>query len=242
MLRPTASIAQDHRHVSPAAALPGARVTRRGMLTASLALTGVGLAGVTLLAVGQQPGIRPTNEQILGPFYPVRLPADQDADLTIIAGKDTRALGQVVYVSGRVINVRGEPVAGAELEIWQANAAGRYTHPSDQNPAPIDPNFEGYAKIRTGFDGSYGFKTVKPGAYPASPTSTRPPHIHFDVKGRINRLVTQMYFEGEALNDKDEILQRASRKEGLIARYGAPSGQQEANAFVAVWNIVLRAG
>ena len=242
MLRPTASIAQDHRHVSPAAALPGARVTRRGMLTASLALTGVGLAGVTLLAVGQQPGIRPTNEQILGPFYPVRLPADQDADLTIIAGKYARALGQVVYVSGRVMNVRGEPVVGAELEIWQANAAGRYNHPSDQNPAPIDPNFEGYAKIRTGPDGSYEFKTVKPGAYPATPTSMRPPHVHFDVRGRVNRLVTQMYFEGEAWNDKDEILQRASRKEGLIARYGAPSGQQEPTALVVIWNIVLRAG
>ena len=147
-----------------------------------------------------------------------------------------------MYVSGRVINVRGKPVADAELEIWQANAAGRYTHPSDQNPAPIDPNFEGYAKIRTGPDGSYRFKTVKPGAYPATPTSTRPPHIYFDVKGRVNRLVTQMYFEGEALNDKDAILQGASRKEGLIARYGAPSGQQEPTALVVVWNIVLRAG
>jgi len=242
MLRPTASTGNIHRHVSDAATPPGAGLTRRGMLSASLAITGAGLAGITTLAFGQQPGLRPTNEQILGPFYPVRLPADQDADLTIIAGKDGRALGLVVYVSGRVINVRGEPVADAELEIWQANAAGRYTHPSDQNPAPIDPNFEGYTKIRTGPDGSYRFKTVKPGAYPATPTSTRPPHIHFDVKGRVNRLVTQMYFEGEALNDKDAILQGASRKEGLIARYGAPSGQQEPTALVAVWDIVLRAG
>jgi protocatechuate 3,4-dioxygenase, beta subunit len=242
MLRPTAPIEAYHGHLAGAAALPSPPFTRRGMLTASLAITGAGLAGFITLAYGQESGVRPTNEQILGPFYPVRLPADQDADLTIIAGTDARALGQVVYVSGRVINVRGEPVVGAELEIWQANAAGRYTHPSDQNVAPIDPNFEGYAKIRTGPDGSYAFKTVKPGAYPASPTSTRPPHIHFDVKGRINRLVTQMYFEGEALNDKDAILQRASRKEGLIARYGAPTGQQEPNALVAVWNIVLRAG
>jgi protocatechuate 3,4-dioxygenase beta subunit len=242
MLRPTAPIEANHRHLAGATVLPGTGFSRRGMLTASLAIMGAGLAGVTAIAYGQQPSVRPTSEQILGPFYPVRLPADQDADLTIIAGKDVRALGQVVYVSGRVINIRGEPVVGAELEIWQANAAGRYIHPSDQNPAPIDPNFEGYAKIRTGPDGNYGFKTVKPGAYPASPTSTRPPHIHFDVKGRVNRLVTQMYFEGEALNDNDEILQRASRKEGLIARYGAPSGQQEPTALVVVWNIVLRAG
>jgi protocatechuate 3,4-dioxygenase, beta subunit len=192
--------------------------------------------------IPRQPGTRPTNDQILGPFYPVRKPADQDADLTIISGKDARALGQVLYVSGRVINVRGEPVVDAELEIWQANAAGRYTHPSDRNPAPIDPNFDGYAMIRTGLDGSYRIKTVKPGAYPATPTWMRPPHIHFDVKGRVNRLVTQMYFEGEALNDKDEILQGASRKDGLFARYSAPSGQQEANALVTVWNIVMIAG
>ena len=242
MLRPTAPIEEYHQHLEGAAALPSNGFTRRDMLTASVAILGAGLAGTTMLAFGQQPGIRPTNEQILGPFYPVRLPADQDADLTIIAGKDARALGQVLYVSGRVTNVRGEPVVNAELEIWQANAAGRYNHPADQNPAPIDPNFEGYAKIRTGPDGSYRIKTVKPGAYPAAPGWTRPPHIHFDVKGRASRLVTQMYLEGEDLNDKDKLLQGASRKEGLIARHGGSSGQQEPNALVAVWNIVLIAG
>jgi protocatechuate 3,4-dioxygenase beta subunit len=170
------------------------------------------------------------------------LPADHDADLTIVAGKDVRALGQVLYLSGRVTNLRGEPVAGVEMEIWQANAAGRYTHPSERNPAPIDPNFDGYAKIRTGPDGGYSIKTIKPGAYPDSPTSMRPPHIHFDIRGRVNRLVTQMYFEGEALNDKDSILQSASRKDGLTSRYGQLSGQQEPEALVAAWNIVLIAG
>ena len=240
MLMSTAYIEENRSQLPGAANLHSTGFTRRGMLAASVALTGAGLAGVVPLAFGQQPANRPTSEQVLGPFYPVHLPADQDADLTIIAGKEGRALGQVLYLSGRVINVRGEPVADAELEIWQANAAGRYAHSSDRNPAPLDPNFEGYAKIRTGPDGGYRLKTIKPGAYPATPTSTRPPHIHFDVKSRANRLVTQMYFEGEALNDKDEILQSASRKEGLIARYSTPSSQQELNALVAVWNIVLR--
>jgi protocatechuate 3,4-dioxygenase beta subunit len=212
------------------------------MLKASAAIAGGGLAAAMAPAFGQQPTFRSTNEQILGPFYPVRLPVDQDADLTVIAGMDARALGQVLYVSGRVTNRLGEPVADAELEIWQANAAGRYNHPADQNPAPIDINFQGYAKIRTGPDGGYRIKTVKPGAYPAEPGWTRPPHIHFDVKGRASRLVTQMYFEGEDLNDKDRLLQGASRKEGLIAHYGTPSAQQEPNALVAVWNIVLMAG
>jgi protocatechuate 3,4-dioxygenase beta subunit len=246
MLTPTLSVEDHHRHSGAAADLAGNGVTRRGMLTASATLAGAGLAGGMTFAFGQQSGLRPTNEQVLGPFYPVRLPTDQDADLTVIAGKDARALGQILYVNGRVTNVRGEPVGNAELEIWQANAVGRYTHPSDDNPLPIDPNFEGYAKIRTGPDGSYRFKTVKPGAYPVTPVPgwTRPPHIHFDVKGRASRLVTQMYFEGEALNDKDIFFQRASAsgKDGLLARYGAPSGQQEPNALVAVWNIVLIAG
>ena len=242
MLIPTAPVDETHRHSWDAAALPGPGFSRRGMLTASLAFTAAGLAGITTIATGQQTALRPTSEQVLGPFYPVGMPADQDADLTVIAGKEGHALGQVLYVSGRVTNVRGEPAVNAELEIWQANAAGRYTHPSDQNPAPIDPNFEGYARIRTGPDGSYRFKTVKPGAYATGPTSTRPPHIHFEVKSGVNRLVTQMYLEGEPLNDKDAILQGASRKEGLIARYGAPSGQQELDALVAVWNIVLRVG
>ena len=244
MLKPTPQIDENHRHQEVSAALPSTGFTRRGLLTVSAAITGVGLTGVTTLAFGQVPRIRPTNEQVLGPFYPMSLPADQDADLTIIAGKDARALGQVLYVSGLVTNLRGEPVVDAVLEIWQANAVGRYTHPADDNPLPIDPNFEGYAKIRTGPDGSYRFKTVKPGAYPVTPVPgwIRPPHIHFDVKGRASRLLTQMYLEGEALNDKDRFLQGASRKEGLIARYGAPSCQQEPNALVAVWNIVLVAG
>ena len=86
-------------------------VTRRGMLTASAALTGAAMAGVMSSAFAQKASLRPTSEQVMGPFYPVTLPADQDADLTVIAGKSGRALGQIVYVSGRVTNVRGEPVA-----------------------------------------------------------------------------------------------------------------------------------
>jgi len=212
------------------------------VLKASAAAAVAGLAGRLTLAFGQQPPLRATNDQTSGPFYPAQKPTDQDADLTQLSGKDGRALGQILYVSGKVLNIRGEPVAGAELEVWQANAAGRYDHPFDRNPAPLDPNFQGYAAIRTSADGSYRLKTVKPGAYPASATSMRPPHIHFDVKGRINRLVTQMYFEREPLNDKDGILQAAPWKEGLIARYVAPSGGQEPSAVVAVWNIVLVAG
>jgi protocatechuate 3,4-dioxygenase beta subunit len=239
-LNPTPQIQEGHSHRANPHSPVGGGLTRRALLTASAAMTG----GIATSAFGQATRVRPTPEQVLGPFFPVQLPVDQDADLTVIAGKQGQALGQVLYLSGLVTNLRGEPVADAVLEIWQANAVGRYTHPADDNTAPIDTNFEGYAKIRTGADGSYRIKTVKPGAYPVTPVPgwIRPPHIHFDVKGRASRLMTQMYFEGESLNDKDKYLQGVQRKEALIARYGVPTGQQEKDSLVATWNIVLIAG
>ena len=244
MLNATPSIDEGahHFHARPHAAAPG--YTRRHLLAASAAIAGSGLMGSVMPAFGQPAPLRATPEQELGPFYPVRLPIDQDADLTVIAGQQTRALGTVVYLSGRVISRSGEPVAHAELEIWQANAAGRYTHPGDNNPQPTDTHFDGYARIRTDADGRYRFKTIKPGAYPATPTWMRPPHIHFDVRGKESRLVTQMYFEGEELNTKDRFIERLSPtgRDGLLARYGTRLAQHEADALVAEWNIVLRAG
>lgn len=244
MLTHTPEIPERHHHHQPSTLLAGRSLTRRDLLTASAAMAGAGLFGVSTPTLGQTPALRPTPDQAIGPFYPVLAPVDQDADLTTIAGAAGRALGQVLYLSGVVTNLRGEPVAGAVVEIWQANAVGRYTHPADDNPQPIDANFDGFARIRTDSDGSYRFKTIKPGAYPVGAVAgwTRPPHIHFDVKGRASRILTQMYFEGEALNEKDPYLQGSARKDALIAHYGAPSGQQEANALVAKWNIVLRSG
>jgi protocatechuate 3,4-dioxygenase, beta subunit len=249
MLKPTTPIEDAHHHhhhphqeERPAPTHAG--LTRRNWLASSAALAGLQIVGGSSLARAQTAGLRaPTAEEIIGPFFPTRLPLDQDNDLTVIAGRSARALGQVLYLSGRVTNRKGEPVPNAELEIWQANAAGRYAHLADENPAPVDANFEGYAKIRTGADGSWRIKTIKPGSYPVTPRWSRPPHIHFDVKGSSSRLVTQMYLEGEALNEKDVLLQRSwGGKETAIARYVAPSGQPEPNALVAVWDIVLLAG
>ena len=142
LLTPTAATEEDHRHIHVPASLASVTITRRSMLTASVALSGTAIASMISPAWAQQSRLRPTAEQVLGPFYPATLPADQDADLTVIAGKSGRALGQIVYVSGRITNVRGEPVANAELELWQANAVGRYRHPGDQGPVPLDPHFE----------------------------------------------------------------------------------------------------
>jgi protocatechuate 3,4-dioxygenase beta subunit len=187
--------------------------------------------------------LQPTPGQIMGPFYPVLRPLDQDADLTTIAGQEGRAQGQVIHVMGRVLNLQGQPVQGARVELWQANTHGRYAHPSDTNPAPLDPHFQGFAVQSTDADGRYRFKTIKPGAYPVNADWMRPPHLHFDVTGHSNRVVTQMYFPGEPLNDTDRLLQSVgANKDSLMAKVLPPTPEVEPDALMVVWDIVLDKG
>lgn len=242
MLTPTA-FAEDHHppydRQSGLHLFRPAAFSRRDLLGASLGL------GATLLTVGMLPAYasvpKVTAEEIMGPFYPLAVPADHDADLTRIAGRNEAAKGQVVYVSGRVTDAHGRPLDNAVIEVWQANAVGRYAHPADSSKAAVDPDFQGFAIIRTRADGSYNFKTIKPGAYPTGDGDwSRPPHIHFDVRGRKSRVVTQMYFEGEPLNAKDRLLQKAQDKETMMSRLVAPTARQERDALVAVWDIVLQ--
>jgi len=224
--------------------MPEHDAARRRLLGASLALGAVALVGRKAFAQdGFDPGgPMPTPDQILGPFYPVRKPMDGGTDLTKLKGRSAAAKGQPIYVMGRVLSVRGKPAPGVRLEIWQANAAGKYTHPHDMNRAPIDPNFDGYANVVTDAEGRFRFKTVKPGAYPVTPNYTRPPHIHFDITGRVNRLITQMYFPDEALNDRDPLLQQSWAKDSLIAKVLPPTANEEANSQLVVWDIVLIEG
>jgi protocatechuate 3,4-dioxygenase beta subunit len=211
-------------------------------LSVAIAAGGLVMAGVARVASAQTSGRTP--DQILGPFYPVAKPLHQGADLTSIPGRPGSAAGQVIHLMGRVLNRKGQPVQGARIEVWQANARGRYTHPGDVNPAPLDPNFEGFAVLNTDQEGRYRMKTVKPGAYPAGPDARlRPPHIHFDVTGKSNRLVTQLYFAGEPLNDNDPFLQGAGEgKNRLIVSLGSPFREFEPNSLVGVWDIVLDYG
>ncbi|HUY26904.1 MAG TPA: protocatechuate 3,4-dioxygenase subunit beta [Candidatus Binataceae bacterium] len=129
------------------------------------------------------------------------------ADLSRFAGG--AALGERIIVTGRVLDAAGRAVPGALLELWQANAAGRYAHPNDLHDAPLDPHFSGAARLLTGADGGYRFVTIKPGAYPwrNHPNAWRPQHIHFSVfgSGFAARLVTQMYFPGDPLLAFDPI-------------------------------------
>jgi protocatechuate 3,4-dioxygenase beta subunit len=204
----------------------------------------LGISGGALLGARVFGAAQPrTPAQILGPFYPLEKPLDQDADLTVIKGRTQRAAGQVVHVSGRVLNASGKPVSGARIEVWQANSHGRYTHPSDHNDAPLDPNFDGYASLTTDAQGRYRFKTIKPGGYPAGRGGTRAPHIHFDVQAKVNRLVTQMYFPGEPLNEGDNFMATARElRRLLIADVGPPTKDLEPGSLVAHWNIVLEDG
>ena len=179
----------------------------------------------------------PTPDQFVGPYYPVSEPVDGGEDMTSLPGSD-KPLGQAIFVTGKVTNILGEPCPNVRLEIWQCNAAGKYNHQNDHNPAAIDPNFEGYANVMADENGHFGFKTVRPGSYPITDDFWRPPHIHFDISGRVNRLVTQMYFPGEKLNKTDPILQVAWANHTLIAR----EGELKDNVQTYHWDIMLIEG
>jgi protocatechuate 3,4-dioxygenase, beta subunit len=190
-----------------------------------------------------QPTWRRTPDQVLGPFYPLTKPIDRGADLTRLPGKPGRAEGQIIHLMGRVLDTKGEPLKGVRVEIWQANAHGRYVHASDPNPAPIDPNFEGFGVQVTDREGRYRFKTIRPAGYPTHiPEWQRPPHIHFDVTGKTDKLVTQMYFAGDPLNAKDRLLQSSWAQERLIATLLPPTPEEEPESLLAVWDIVIPRG
>ena len=156
----------------------------------------------------------PTPVEIEGPFYPVLAQKDKDFDLTRVEGRQGVAKGKIIIIHGKILDTDGMPVENAMVDLWQANAAGRYRHPRDSNKAPLDPNFQGWAIVPSGKDGKFRFKTVYPGSYPASPTWKRPPHIHYKViKEGYIELITQMYFPGHELNGPDLLLKRKSKDE-----------------------------
>ena len=214
------------------------KFSRRELLQMSAGVVGLAFTGSVL---GQTRVLTP--EIQMGPFYPMIKPLDKDADLTMLSGHKKRAEGQVVEVVGRVLNGNGDPVKNAKIEVWQANAHGRYSHGADTTAAPLDPNFQGFAVITTDATGRYRFRTVKPGPYPATPTWKRPPHIHMDIYGKTDRLVTQMFFPGEELNDKDRLfLQLGNDTQAAVAKIVAPTPDIEKGATLLNWDIVLNKG
>jgi protocatechuate 3,4-dioxygenase beta subunit len=136
-----------------------------------------------------------------GPFFPDRLPLDTDNDLLVITDAVDPADGEVVWLSGRVLDASGSPLRNALVEIWQVDGHGAYLHARSGNGEKRDRRFQGYGRFLTGTDGGYGFRTVKPVAYPG-----RTPHIHFKVSRRGRRLLaTQCFVKGEPQNERDGI-------------------------------------
>ncbi|MFI5937745.1 protocatechuate 3,4-dioxygenase subunit beta [Actinoplanes sp. NPDC051494] len=168
-----------------------------------------GYRSTVLRAPRQAPILLPRSlSELTGPALGEGPVADADADLTL-DGTGGEAQGQRIIVHGQVRDAGGKPVRDQLVEVWQANAAGRYRHQRDRHDAPLDPHFTGVGRTLTDADGRYRFVTVKPGAYPWGnhPNAWRPAHIHFSLFGRAftQRLVTQMYFPDDPLFAFDPI-------------------------------------
>jgi protocatechuate 3,4-dioxygenase, beta subunit len=185
-----------------------------------------------------------TISELTGPVYGHNSIGETDNDLT--RQHPGEPLGERVILTGRVLDEDGRAVPHALIEIWQANAAGRYFHARDNHRAPLDPNFTGAGRAMTGANGEYRFVTVKPGAYPwrNHPNAWRPAHIHFSLYGPalVTRLVTQMYFPGDPLFSQDPILQSIPderARQRLVSKFDIESTEPEW-ALGYRFNIVLR--
>jgi len=189
--------------------------------------------------------IRHRLSEMTGPVYGHESVGPLDADLTKNARRNGEPLGERIVVTGRLLDEEGRPLRNTLVEVWQANAAGRYVHLVDQHDAPLDPNFLGAGRCVTDEEGRYRFYTIKPGAYPWGnhPNAWRPLHIHFSLLGPTiaSRLVTQMYFPGDPLLDFDPIYLGTPEdaRQRLISRFDLDVTEPEF-ALGYVFDIVLR--
>jgi protocatechuate 3,4-dioxygenase beta subunit len=189
--------------------------------------------------------LRQSLAEVTGPVYGHESVGPLDHDLTQNGARNGAPLGERIIVGGRVLDEAGRPVPNTLIEIWQANAAGRYVHLADQHEAPLDPNFFGGGRCVTDGEGRYRFITIKPGAYPwrNHPNAWRPNHIHLSLFGPsfVTRLVTQMYFPGDPLLPLDPIYQGVPEgaRERMIARFALDLTEPEW-ALGYEFDIVLR--
>jgi protocatechuate 3,4-dioxygenase beta subunit len=185
-----------------------------------------------------------TLSELTGPVYPYGRMEPSDSDLTRQHAGEP--LGERIIVQGRVLDEDGRPIPQTLVEVWQANAAGRYAHRVDDHPAPLDPNFSGAGRTVTDDEGRYRFVTIRPGAYPwrNHPNAWRPAHIHFSLFGTgfLSRLITQMYFPNDPLMPIDPVLnsipdERARQR--LVSRFDINVTEPEW-ALGFTFDIVLR--
>lgn len=201
----------------------------------------------TLLRAPTQPllPLKQNLSELSGPVFGHNTLGPLDHDLARNARKTGEPIGERIVVTGCVSGDDGRPIANTLIELWQANAAGRYIDAVDQHDAPLDPNFLGGGRCMTDAEGRYRFYTIKPGAYPWGnhANAWRPSHIHFSLFGPsiATRLVTQMYFPGDPLLDLDPIFQSTPRdaRYRLISRF-AVEATEASFALGYVFDIVLR--
>ena len=207
--------------------------SRRRLLPRVAALLAVAAFPVARLAGAQGRTLEPTPPDAEGPFYPTRVPADADADLTRVGGRAKPAKGTPLAITGRVLRTNGEPLADAKVELWQCDVNGRYHHVGG-NVDGVDENFQGYGVVQTDAQGRFAFRTIRP-----MPYGGRPPHLHFKPAHPGARpLTTQLYprgesaerFSGFGLSSRDA----RSRLEFALA------GGREAGTLESTYDFVLR--
>jgi protocatechuate 3,4-dioxygenase beta subunit len=177
-----------------------------------------------------------TPRQTEGPFYPDHLPLDTDNDLIIVNDSITPAVGEVTWVSGRILDARGEPLRNALVEIWQCDNSGVYLHTRDTH-ATRDKNFQGFGRFLTGSTGEYLFRTIKPVSYPG-----RTPHIHYKVKRNGKELLTtQCYIKGHPQNERDGVWKSIGdpKARELVSVDFTPLKDSRAGELAARFDIVL---
>ena len=199
------------------------------------------LAGVSAslmpLRASLAAGLIATPAQTEGPFYPTDFPADMDNDLVRVRGQAAQALGTVLHLEGRVLDLNGKPVDGALMEIWQCDAQGLYDHPRQPGRERRDSAFQGYGRLMVRADGLYGFRTLKPVAY-----AGRSPHIHFKVATSAGKLlISQFYVAGDPGNERDGVYRgiRDPRQRERVEMRLAPAPGKETGALATTRDIVV---
>ena len=178
-----------------------------------------------------------TPRQTEGPFYPNHLPLDTDNDLLVINEGTTPGIGEVTYVSGRILDAKGDPLRNALVEIWQCDANGAYLHTGTTNAEKRDKNFQGFGRFLTGSSGEYLFRTIKPVPYPG-----RAPHIHYKVKRAGKELLTtQCYIKGHPGNEKDGIWRnmKDEKQRAAVTVDFAPLKGSRVGELAAKFDIIL---
>lgn len=213
------------------------RMTNLPFLSRRAALLGAGIALMPCLP-SFAAGLVPTPAQTEGPFYPSGFPADMDNDLVQVRGQAAQALGQVLHLQGRVIDLDGAVRSGAMIEIWQCDAQGLYDHPRQTGRERRDAAFQGYGRMLVDAEGRYSFRTLKPVAYPG-----RTPHIHLKVATSNGRMLTsQFYVAGDPQNERDGVFRRAIRSPGQRERIEMklePASGLEPGALATTMDVVI---